>query len=40
MQRTIGGYRKSELEPIVRQRRAQLTAKVTDLRGTTAHGGG
>lgn len=33
MQETIGGYRKSELELIVRQRRAQLTAKITELRG-------
>ena len=33
MQQTIGGYRKSELELIVRQRRAQLTAKITGLRG-------
>lgn len=29
MQKTIGGYRKSEL--IVRQRRLELTAKVTEL---------
>ena len=33
MQQTIGGYRKSELELIVRQRRLELTAKVTELRG-------
>lgn len=33
MQQTIGGYRKSELELIVRQRRLELTTKVTELRG-------